>query len=178
MRSWHGVLRNVDLAAAKEASHKMHAGEIDEPKGFDRHPAAIRNACGVGRSRDADKPRYDVDGNQTFACLTCMDTGAVLCWHPYTVQSVARSGQCVMPMYTCVFPCTCHAGDARERAFGKTPRFDAKRAFPIGAGGVNSAEEQAGLLEWLRTREPVRPENYEPAFDAPVSSGGQTEMEW
>ncbi|MFA5056542.1 MAG: hypothetical protein WC485_00380 [Opitutaceae bacterium] len=167
MKSWYGVLRNVDLAAAKAASHQMHAGEIEEPKGFDRHPAAIRRACGVARrQRDSETPRYDADGNQMFVCLTCFDDGWVRCWHPASVAEVAANGITAKPLYAAVFPCKCRAGDVWARCFPLSPRFDAKMAMPL-VGCASDRDNQQRLAEWIAGREPVRPENYEPAFADP-----------
>lgn len=40
---WADILKLVDLKLARMATDKMFSGEIEEPKGFDRHPAAVRN---------------------------------------------------------------------------------------------------------------------------------------
>src|ERR1035437_4114637 len=71
LRAWYGTLCHVDLDAAKKASDAMHAGdgEVEEPTGYDRHPRAIRKACGTARRQSSDNaPRYDADGNQMFEC--------------------------------------------------------------------------------------------------------------
>lgn len=167
MKGWYKALRDVDLDAAIAASHKMHAGEIEEPKGFDRHPAAIRKACGLSRSKiEAAKPRYDENGNRLYKCLTCFDDGLVFCWHPASVAQIAKKGfEPHKFYYTCVLPCTCKSGDAKMKGLSDCPRFDPRRAMPIGVGGTTSESEQKKLLNWLSTREPIKPENHEGAFD-------------
>ena len=177
LKAWRGVLREVDLEAAKAASNAMLAGTVEEPKGFDRHPAAIRRACGGRadkREMPGDRMRYDADGNQTFECLTCRDTGWVRCWHPDTVAEIARDGFVNKRLYTCVYRCTCHAGDLRFQ-YRDSPRFDANRALPSN-GVLHDREEQQRLLDWLAKREPVRPAHYETLFDETVES--QAEMEF
>jgi len=165
MKRWYGVLRDVELDDAKRASHRMHAGEFDEPKGFDRHPAAIRKACGVSRrNAEANKPRYDADGNRTYACLLCLDDGLVRCWHPATVADAAKTGSVPFPAYSCVLRCTCNAGDQQPQ-IGQSPRFDSKQALPF-SGCVSDRKEQQRLLDWIANREPIRPENFEPDFES------------
>lgn len=173
-RGWYGTMRNLDLDNAKAASDRMHAGDIEEPKGYDRHPAAIRRACAGLRKIGVIEPRYDPDGNETFACLTCMDTGMVFIWHPKTVMQVARDGFGTEPLYSCAVACTCKSGDAK--AGRGAPRYDGQRYCKLPVGGVNWQENQDALMQWIATHHPTRPANYEPAFDEP--SGSQSEMEF
>ena len=170
LRGWYRVLQDVDLAAAVRASEAMHRGEIEEPKGFDRHPKEIRSAAGIS-SRSSKAPwldvRHDAAGNQTFACLLCQDWGWVECWHPATVAAIARDGlpkdRLLQPIYACVFRCTCRAGDCRPQ-IGESPRYNPKLALKL-TGDTSSPEEQQRLLDWIAQRTPARPDNYEPAFE-------------
>jgi len=168
LKSWYGVLRDVELREAVRASHRMHSGEIDEPCGFDRHPAAIRNAAGIQREISRPKPIYDADGNQTYACPICFDGGMVHVWHPATVAEIARRGITDSirnrSLYDCALPCTCKMGDNYARSFPRSPRYDPKRACIIGIGGVSDRDEQTRLLEWIETHKPFQPANYENAF--------------
>ena len=160
IRGWYGVLRDVDLEAAKAASQRMHAGEIEEPKGFDRHPAAIRRACGVSRRSSLIGPRYDADGNQTYACPNCRDEGWELCWSPTSMRA-ARDGTLgkVGTIYSEAVVCHCPAGNTHAR--GKDwPRFDPKKRLPILMGTWHEGDRER-LTEFMSK---MRPANYEPAF--------------
>jgi hypothetical protein len=178
VKRWYGVLRDIDLSAAKKASHMMHAGEIEEPRGYDRHPAAIRNAAkSISPNGSSYRPRSTADGQPTFSCLRCEDIGLVFCWHPAFVAKIAKKGFEPNAHYDdCAMPCTCAAGDVAAKNFPTATRYDPKRAMLLGIGGTKSETEREKLLEWLANREPLVPENYESAFDSP--SQAQTAMEF
>ena len=175
LKGWFQTLRDVDLATAMEATRAMARGDIDEPVGYDRHPRAIRKAAGISygsRKRPWDEPRYDADGTRTYACLLCMDDGFVICWHPTAMQAAIDGtlGNRFTLTKTAIL-CTCEAGRARG---GRTswPRFDSKLYLPLQRieggreviGCPANQSEQERLINWMKTREPVRSENYEAAF--------------
>ena len=160
VKGWYGVLREVDLDAAKAATARMHAGEIEEPKGFDRHPAAIRRACGVSRRQTDTGPHYDADGNQTFACHDCLDTGYVLCWSELSMRAM-RDGTFGRPLtvYSMAIVCHCPAGSQHDGR-RELPRFDRKRNVPIEVSTWYEGD-RARLAEFV---EKLRPANYNNAF--------------
>lgn len=170
LHKWFLALEEVSLEGAKAATTRIHAGEIEEPKGFDRFPAAVRRAAGVSRHSHKypwDEVRHTSDGSQTYACLLCRDSGYVRCWHPKTVALVAWKGLSphgirYQPLYSCAIRCTCHAGNLRPQV-GEAPRFDSKHALPLD-GNVSDRTEQQKLVDWLANHEPIRPANYEPAL--------------
>lgn len=159
LKGWYGVLREVDLEAALAASQRMHAGEVEEPKGFDRHPAAIRRACGVSRRSAAVGPRFDADGNQTYACRDCCDEGWIRCWHPVSIKA-AREERLGQPgtIYSNAVVCHCPAGN-RHDGRREYPRFDRKRCLPL----IDNcdAKDQERLIDFV---EGLKPTNYDPAF--------------
>lgn len=156
LSTWATILRDVELSEAKRASIKMAAGEIEEPKGFDRHPAAIRKAAGVSRhAAVANAPRYDLDGNQTYACLTCMDDGWVRCWHPQSMAQ-AKAGKPIEP-YSVAVVCTCAIGQTKDK-HRTYPRYDAKRWLRL--DGWHDTDT-GRLCEFV---DAMRPANYDPAF--------------
>ena len=161
VKGWYNVLREVDLEAANAATARMHAGDIEEPKGFDRHPAAIRRACGVQRQRRDTEPRFDADGNQMFSCRDCLDSGYVLCWHPTSMKAM-RDGTFGNPytVYSAYVVCHCPAGNQHDgrREF---PRFDCKRHLPIQVATWHE-DDRARLAEFVGN---MRPAGYERAFD-------------
>lgn len=183
LRAWLRTLEDCDLAEAKAATDAMARGEIEEPKGFDRHPAAIRAACGKSRRQRAKSyeiERYengDPDrGARLYCCPLCQDTGAVLCWHQQNIRDVLdgtfaakRERGKAFRLYEQAVPCDCEAG--RDR-FPKAPaRFDPDRALPLHRlidgrlvlGRIHETEEQERFLAWVH-------ETYLPAarrrFDA------------
>ncbi len=163
---WYGILRDVDLADAQAASRRMHAGTIEEPKGFDRHPAAIRAACQTVRRLDPRAPRYDAHGNRTYACLQCEDDGRVLILHPETVSAVEAKGfDAARPFCTAVVFCTCAVGDAMSRGLRNVQRYDPNRHCKLDFPVMMDSKLQAALSAWLARRKSARPANYEPAFD-------------
>lgn len=156
---WGSILAEVDLDAAKRASLRMAAGEIEEPKGYDRHPGAIRKECGISRrDRDRQRPwereRY-VDGQRVYCCATCRDTGLVRVWSAESMAA-AKGGTLGEPLtlYAAYCACTCAAGDWRWRNGGsdneKLARFNAERWLPCGMV-LSEQAEQDRLHDWLAT---------------------------
>lgn len=177
LRAWYGTLCKVELTAAKAASDSMHSGEVDEPKGFDRHPAAIRKAAGtLGGASDGplDRVRYDNDGNRTYGCLVCLDDGWVICWHPVSMKAAKaeRLGE-LFTLYTTAVCCDCSAGQERNRG-GNSVTYnpqtwlllhrteDGKQVIEC----VSEKAEQDRLVEWMSNYKSPQPENHEAAFDA------------
>ena len=163
LHKWFLALQDVSLSAAKDATAKIHRGEIEEPKGFDRLPAAIRKASGVTKKhfeRSWDHDRYDADGNQTYSCLTCFDQGWVFCWHPVSMKAVT-SGNLGEPftLYSVVVFCNCEAG--RDRGYRQEgSRFDSRFWLPLYrvegghqiVGDMSSPTEQHRLIDWMISR--------------------------
>lgn len=108
---WARCLRDTDLADAKAASDLLFSGEEADPKGYDRHPAAVREIARRITKRKptaSHEPRI-IDGVETFACLACCDGGARIVWHPATMKAIWEQTGKVTP-YTCAVRCTCAAG--------------------------------------------------------------------
>lgn len=175
LRGWYGVLRNVELVAAKNASDLMLGGEVEEPRGFDRHPAAIRRAAGLsqaGSGGSRNRTRYDSDGNQTYSCLVCFDSGHVICWHP-TSMKAAKGGSLGnrFTLYSIAVVCSCSAGQEKNHRSG-FPVFNSQFWLPLVRAedgkvvvcDMSNESEQARLSEWMANYEPAKPENYEAEF--------------
>lgn len=115
LQRWFRVLESVELRDAKRASDSLHAGEEDEPKGFDKHPGAVRSIAQKFRDRRGDRGRHRgprvVGGRELVDCLACEDWGRVSCWRPEAMQQAA-AGELTPPYYTCALACTCEAGAA------------------------------------------------------------------
>ncbi len=164
---WFLAMQDVALSAAKDATAKIHRGEIEEPKCYDRLPAAIRKAAGaIAEKREMpwDRQHYDADGNRTYLCLNCWDVGLVVCWHPVSMKAAVDGslGQ-HFTLYRVAVPCTCEAGRARAPTW-KGPRFDPKAWLRLDRiengkmvlGFIADKSEQRRLTEWMASRNASR----------------------
>lgn len=147
--AWYATLRYCDLDDCREASSRMAAGDIEEPRGYDRHPAAIRRAASghaAERSRKAVIRRVIVDGEEAMKCLACRDTGIRDCWAPQSVQAAAdnRLGES-FTLYRAVAYCPCDAGKRYSQVI---PAFDEGMHCEL-TGVIGNAEQQDNLLQWV-----------------------------
>lgn len=117
MAAWYYALKDVELEDATAATDAMHRGDYAEPKGWDRHPSAIRAIATNGKETRSYKPARFIDGEQTFSCPHCMDQGWITVWHPKSMNA-AIVGTLGQPgtVTTCAVACTCKAGDGHARA--------------------------------------------------------------
>ena len=112
-------------------------------------------------------PRYH-DGQETFDCLLCRDTGSVIVVHPKSVARIkAGGGQAMVdepakhPLYTGVVRCYCkHAvGMDWIKSIYEEYRFcDTGDDW----GVITTAEQVARVEDWLGTR---RAPNHAEEFD-------------
>lgn len=125
LAAWYVALRDCDPADARAATDRMAAGQLEEPKGWDRHKTAIaqearRLASERSRHRSAGagtRPRRQ-DGEPTYRCLECHDSGIIPIWHPESVTAAcatlddAERGCLGQPftVYDAAARCTCQAG--------------------------------------------------------------------
>jgi hypothetical protein len=98
--AWFDTLCPLTLEQAKGASRLMHGQpDAEQPKAADRHPATIlaivRKIRGAA-SVPVWKPRRDVDGQETFACLICRDTGAVSVFSGDTIRRIKAGGDFIL----------------------------------------------------------------------------------
>lgn len=91
LRAWSRVMASVPLGKAKAASDAMLAGDIPDPKGFSKHPAAIIAYCRAGSSSE---PTEDT----RFPPCAC---------NRGYLDVIDAEG------FSCVVLCTCAAGDHR-----------------------------------------------------------------
>jgi len=145
LRGWYYALKDCDVQTAKDASDAIHRGEEAEPRGYDRHPAAIRAIA--NRKRDAESHQCYSDNQQTFRCHQCQDDGWVTVWHPISMKA-AQTSKLGDPgtITTIAVACTCPAGDSHATARAK--RFNPSSMVPLG-GYRYSAEEQDKLTEFV-----------------------------
>lgn len=136
LRAWRGVLKHVSFAGAKAATEAMLSGDLEEPRGFERHPGAIRRYAqefdgrtGGGRAnRRGPMGGKIVGGEVVYDCPRCEDSGMRTVWHSQTVQAVRDQAEKVI-CYSAAVGCECDRG---KRLTAKTPllgTFDAARDF-------------------------------------------------
>lgn len=156
--AWEKTLRSCRLDDAKEATDALHA---ESDAGWpDTHPAKIAALCRKAQAGRRQAVSVYHDGQQAVLCQTCGDTGWVQCWHPGTLQK-AKVGDLSLKR-TCVYPCTCAAGDTRVKVFPECPRYDVLKMCAVLGG--NEEAENKNILDWLAAYRKPRPKNYEPSF--------------
>ncbi|MBN2579131.1 MAG: hypothetical protein JXB10_09085 [Pirellulales bacterium] len=127
---WFDVLKDVPLRDAKNATMKIHSGEAAEPKGYDRHPSAVRAIAGKNRPRRcAELPPRIVDGEYAYRCPWCEDEGWRFIAHPDSLRD-AREGKLEVIVEAMV-ACICKAGDPFRVHAGT---FDPQRDCELSVG--------------------------------------------
>lgn len=114
LRRWYGVLKDVELEDARRATEQIFSGKQPEPKGYDRHPVAVRKIAGTKKW----KPPRRIDGVETVACLECQDLGCITVWHPESMQAAreGRLGQRFTIYHTAVACNQCEMGKLLHQA--------------------------------------------------------------
>ena len=141
----------VDFADAKKATDLLASGEEAEPKGFDRHPAAVRAIARRFHQRHVDdRPRY-VDGQETVQCRRCQDSGFVTIWHHQAMEA-ARDGTLTgANSYKAAAACDCSAGD-RHRDIA---RFNPRTMLAY-VPRVSLEEERRDLVDFVKSIQSAR----------------------
>lgn len=171
LQRWYRCLDDVDLKDAKRASDSLLSGDEAEPRGYDKHPAAVaaiaRRLHGSRPSGAREEgPRF-IHGEEVVTCLLCRDWGRFSVWHPESMKRVAAEGL-NPPHYVCAVSCTCPAGRRyRKRIRQFEPRLDLPLRRQDSDGvwrlhDVADQEEHAALFEFVGA---IVPANREPAFD-------------
>lgn len=118
--AWQRALIDVELTDCRQATEAFLRGEEEPPKTPQDWPRFIRRVAlrlAGQRRRDRDRHRHSFDGEETFGCLMCQDTGLVTVWHPKSMQA-ARDGKLApegnVPRYSAVVRCGCPEGDKRH----------------------------------------------------------------
>lgn len=158
LAAWYAVLRHCELSDAREATDRMAAGQIEEPRGWDRHKTTIaqearRLAAERNRHRSTGagtRPRY-AEGEPTYRCRECLDSGVIPIWHPVAVTAAcatldgAERGQLGQPftLYEAAARCSCQAG----HEYPVLPEYDANAFCRIDLTESREARKES-LLAW------------------------------
>lgn len=139
--TWSEGLEGVSLAAAKEATREMAFGDLDEPRGYSKHLAAIRRRAReiAGSSRPEKKVKL-VDGQVVYDCPYCQDSGLRTIYHPQMVHEVVNGSEDAL-LRTCVVGCPC--GAAR---YLKLPEFDMLEPYACRLGHKNHPTGVANVM--------------------------------
>jgi len=152
---WFNSLRDVDLAVAKSATSLMHAGDIEEPKGYDRHPAAIRAFARKGQRRQGDSSDTDLwshcrthpelrNGEWRFTCIRCEDVGNVIIWSVDTLKQIIahlRGSDKLIKWTTQAVCCDCEFG--RRKSGGKLSVYNPKFHTIVPMSGDEESKQEA-----------------------------------
>lgn len=94
LSAWAKCLSDVTLADATLATDLLFRGEEEEPKSFDSHPRAVRRIAKRFSAKRTEDQRYRHyhDGEETYRCLDCQDSGIVTVVHSRSIAA-ARDGQ-------------------------------------------------------------------------------------
>ena len=119
---WQRLLANTPYEAAKAATDQMFSMD-EQPRGYSEHPRIIRRlAYEVAPRRDTRMPTY-IDGQATFACGRCQDSGFVSVLTPETLKRVWRDDANKALRY-CTIACDCDEGNrVIERKWDKRHRM-------------------------------------------------------
>ena len=126
----------------------MAFGELDEPRGYSKHLAAIRR-----RARDLDfttekRSPTRIDGERTYDCGICPeDSGLVTIYHPRTVAAV-MAGKTPDVLQTCVCACSCANGGSKAESL-RLPRYSVSEAYRTRDAGKIIDAVMVSASTWL-----------------------------
>jgi len=147
---WARALEDVDFESAKAATDAMSAGELDA-HGHGQHARVVRRWC-KSRITPESQPAMIVDGEETYRCADCLDSGTRLVIHHDTLRGIVRGDHDT----TQVVACECESGErwrrgvkpSRDKAPRRLPTFDGRLCFPVTSPIVSESERQA-CMEWI-----------------------------
>lgn len=161
LAAWQNILGDVGLQDAKSAIDAMvKADPPREFKNLSDFPTAIRSearriAGERSRARGDDRPRI-VNGERTYRCPTCLDTGVVVVFHPsshkaareFPTEFVERGKD----DYSCAVACLCNTG--RERNADNAVRLNVdKMVIRTGCSREQKKNERRELVDILASRD-------------------------
>jgi hypothetical protein len=154
---WRLTLQRLELDAALKATDTMLA-DSDRPRFYEEHPAAMLLRAKRDKLPATFKHRIFIDGEETYSCLECKDSGVVICWHSVAIRYFRDHGTFAgCGVRTCAKACTCATGDEYARAYG---RFSAKQWLPFIR--ESDTESFAKLRDFIENSKDTRRER---AFD-------------
>lgn len=85
VNAWYGILKDVELRHAKEATDLLAAGKEEfSGRSYDDHPKTVRaiafKVAGIQKSKR--KQQRTIDGEFVVDCPVCLDSGFVWIYHP------------------------------------------------------------------------------------------------
>ncbi len=164
---WNADLAEHDKDFVWQAIDQIRKGEVERPRGHQELlQKVLKTAKAIAYDRNPVKTSSQyrtIDGQDTFACPTCLDSGLVDVVSPSKRNSESISGGASnrVRLQTCVVSCDCEAGESwRYRKARPLLQFDPCRMCKIDQGTDDEQRQQFDL--W---RESYRPQNYNHEFD-------------
>lgn len=111
------ALADVGIDDAKEASKRLACGDEPEIDQFDQHARTVRAVARRlrgGRNQEYYGRIKVIDGEPTYRCPDCTDSGIRVVFHPETIRAARKdpeslvSGKCVA--YRIAVACLCAKG--------------------------------------------------------------------
>lgn len=146
--AWERLLSRTSLEAAKRASMELFEQD-EQPRGFGEHPRAVKRLA--WELRPKQQVARKIDGQDTFRCLRCRDSGVVSVVNPATLRAVWRDHESHGVRW-CAVACDCEAGDhfvAPPKGVRPLGRWDQHRP-------LFSFEEVYEHARTIDQRDPVR----------------------
>lgn len=156
LRAWDRILRDVPYEDAIAATDALARGDEEEPRAYDRHPAAVRaiaRRLAAQRGRGRPGPAI-LDGQETYACLVCRDSGLVTIYHARTLALARRGELTPGRVYTAAAACQCNAG--RRHAHWLVT-YDPCRHLAVPIPEPGGEEAIAVIGAWLAERASGQP---------------------
>lgn len=157
---WRRQLEPFEFADAIEATDAMVRGDIEEPRGYDRHLTAVITFCRLKqRARKRDERPAFLDGEQLITCQICQDQGRVIVWSLKSMRA-ARDGNLGSrgTLYSSAVACTCETGDDFARSMIRYNE-NIMRIAPFGPDRMADEEFQRDLIEFVEGLTIQKPHN-------------------
>lgn len=170
LEHWQRALSASDLTAAKQVTDKMLSGELECPKGWSEHVRVVRQNARAFQFQATAVHRPTMhDGEPTYNCATCCDSGLVPIVEPASVRAVQEwvtrgEGELRPPVRITHAVCDCRNGEQFSVRFASAARdlkWDRK--------SVGRYDRQVHVL--ARDNHPTAEEIFNAAHDMTVWRG-------
>lgn len=165
--TWHGVLEHCQASDAKAAVQRIVAGQEQEPAKYSEHkwPAHLAGICRRLASERRPKRQY-AEGEPTYRCLICKDSGIVTIYARDCVLQAERGefDASRVPQESVVL-CDCS-----QWSVGKSEIQTLKRGRDVQVNPMTDCAARGKYLvenvQARRLQDATFAPNYEPGFDA------------
>lgn len=136
---WERIMSDVSLSEAMKATDAMACGDVEPPRGFGDHVRAVRLLAKGYSARRTKPTRRNIDGQPTYACKDCEDSGVLYVFHPKSMRE-QETGELKRDYMTHIgralpVKCDCEAGKALKAEM--PPSINRKTMVPM-VGSIDS----------------------------------------